>query len=71
MEFTWLAVSLDGAIAQLNANGYVRGFSQVEVKKPDLPGIADDPVYVFTCPWERAKVAISANNGAFLWYQMF
>jgi len=71
MEFTWLAVTLDAAIARLNANGYVRGFSQVEVKKPDVPGLSDESVYIFTCPWERTKVAISANNGAFVWYQMF
>ncbi|BDU71400.1 hypothetical protein [Mesoterricola silvestris] len=71
MENTWVAVNLDSAIAGLNANGYVRGFSQVETKRPDAPGYPDELVYVFTCPWERAKVAISGNTGALAWYQMY
>ncbi len=71
MEFTWVALSLDAAIASLNANGYVRGFSQVETKRPDGQGYPDELVYVFTCPWERAKVAISGNTGALAWYQMY
>ena len=71
MEFTWVAVSLDSAIANLNLNGYVRGFSQVETKRPDAPSYPDELVYVFTCPWERAKVAISGNTGALAWYQMY
>lgn len=71
LEETWFATSLDGAIATLNANGYVRGFSQVEVKRPDLAGCPDDCVCVFTCPWERARVAISTTTGALLWYQSF
>lgn len=71
MEFTWVAVSLDAAIANLNLHGYVRGFSQVETKRPDANGYPDELVYVFTCPWERAKVAISGNTGALAWYQMY
>jgi hypothetical protein len=71
MESAWLAVSLDGAIAQLNANGYSRGFSEVSVKRIDQPNITDEPAYVFTCPWERTKVAISCTTGNFIWYQMF
>jgi len=71
MADTWLAIPLDGAIAQLNANGYVRGFSQVATVRPDKPGYPDDLVYVFTCPWERTKVAISATSGALAWYQVY
>jgi len=67
LEFTWAAVSLDSAIAGLNANGYVRGFSSVELMRPDLPGWPDDYVYVFTCPWERREVAISCQTGAMTW----
>ncbi len=71
LEATWLAVNLDAAIGQLNANGYVRGFSLVAVKRPQVPGISDEPVYVFTCPWERQEVAISAATGAMVWIQQF
>jgi hypothetical protein len=71
LENTWFAISLDGAIGQLNAQGYVRGFSKVEVKWPDATGFLDEPVYIFKCPWERADVAISVVTGALVWYQMF
>jgi|GEM_PF-1151237 len=71
MESTWMALSLDAAIAHLNTQGYQRGFSKVEVKRPDAPGIPGELVYVFTCPWERANVAISASTGAMVWLQMF
>jgi len=71
LENTWLAVSLDGAIAQLNALGYVRGFSKVETRRPNNPGWPDELVYIFECPWERTNVAISCNTGAAVWTQMF
>jgi hypothetical protein len=71
LEATWFALNLDAAIAQLNANGYIRGFSEVSVRRPDGLGIPDEPVYVFTCPWERTIVAISTNTGAVIWYQQF
>ena len=71
MDNMWLPLPLDGAIAALNTSGYVRGFSQVEVKRPDLPGCPDGLVYVFTCPWERTRVAISCATGAVSWYQMY
>jgi hypothetical protein len=67
LEFTWVAVPLDGAIANLNANGYVRGFSSVEMLRPDMANWPDDYVYVFTCPWERREVAISCQTGAMVW----
>jgi hypothetical protein len=67
LEFTWVAVSLDGAIASLNASGYVRGFSSVEMVRPGLANWPDDYVYVFTCPWERREVAISCQSGAMAW----
>ena len=71
LEDTWVAVTLDSAIAQLNALGYVRGFAGVELKRPDLPGLPADLVYVFDCPWERTYVAISGNTGAEVWYQVY
>jgi hypothetical protein len=67
LEYTWVAVSLDQAIANLNSNGYVRGFSSVEVKRPDQAGLPQDLVYVFNCPWERQQVAISGQTGALTW----
>jgi len=67
LEDTWVAVSLDNAILNLNANGYIRGFSGVSMQRPDLPNWPDEYVYVFTCPWERRKVAISCQTGALTW----
>jgi len=67
LEYTWVAVSLDQAIANLNSNGYVRGFSSLQVERPQQPGLPDDLVYVFNCPWERQKVAISGQTGAMTW----
>ena len=67
LDFTWAAVTLDNAIRNLNANGYIRGFSSVELQRPDLPNWPDDYVYVFTCPWERQEVAISCQTGALTW----
>ena len=71
LENTWLAITLDGAIAQLNANGYSRGFSQVETLRPDLAGYPEETVYVFTCPPERTEVAISASTGALTWHRIY
>jgi len=71
LEDLWVAVTLDAAIAQLNGLGYVRGFSEVELRRPDLPGVPAEPVYVFNCPWERTYVAISGNTGAMTWYQVY
>ena len=67
LEFTWVAVPLDTAIQNLNAGGFVRGFSSVEVLRPDLAQWPDDMVYLFNCPWERREVAISTQTGAMLW----
>ena len=67
LEFTWVAVSLDNAILNLNANGYIRGFSSVELQRPNLANWPDDFVYVFNCPWERREVAISCQTGALTW----
>jgi len=67
LENTWVAIPLDGAIQNLNANGYVQGFSSVELVRPDRPNLPDDMAYVFTCPWERRVVAISSQTGALAW----
>jgi hypothetical protein len=67
LEYTWVAVSLDNAIASLNANGYLQGFTSVELVRPDLPNWPDDFVYVFNCPMERREVGISCQTGALAW----
>jgi hypothetical protein len=67
LEYTWVAVPLDTAINQLNLNGYVQGFTKVEVLRPDLPGWSDEMVYLFNCPLERREVAISCQTGALAW----
>jgi hypothetical protein len=67
LQYTWVAASLDTAILNLNANGYVRGFSSVALMRPDLPNFPDEFVYVFNCPWERREVAISCQTGALAW----
>jgi len=71
LEYTWVAVSLDNAILNLNANGYIRGFASVALIRPDNPHVSDDFVYVFNCPWERRNVAISCQNGALLWTEAY
>lgn len=71
LEDTWFATTLDGAIHMLNAYGYVRGFSQVETRHPELPEYPDETVYVFNCPWERSLVAISTSTGLLSWYQVY
>jgi hypothetical protein len=67
LEYTWVAVSLDNAIANLNTNGYVQGFTSVELVRPDLPNWPDDFVYLFNCPLERREVGISCQTGALAW----
>jgi hypothetical protein len=69
LEFTWIAVPLDTAIAQLNNLGYIRGFSSVSLERPASPQLPDEYVYIFNCPWERTLVAISTQTGAFTWSQ--
>ncbi|BDU75642.1 hypothetical protein [Mesoterricola sediminis] len=71
IQDTWLAVNLDAAVNALVSHGYTRGFSQVEILRPDRTGFSDELVYLFTCPWERTRVAISASTGAYVWYQAY
>jgi hypothetical protein len=71
LEHTWVAVSLDTAIQNLNANGYVRGFSSVGLVRPDSPRFPKEFVYVFNCPWDRTKVAISCQTGALTWTEQY
>jgi hypothetical protein len=67
LEYTWAAVTLDSAIANLNANGYIRGFTSVQLERPDDANVPDAFVYVFDCPLERRRVAISCQTGALAW----
>jgi len=71
LDYTWMAVSLDSAVASLNASGYVRGFTAVSIMRPDRPNWPDDLVYVFSCPFERQDVAISCQTGTLAWTYPF
>ncbi len=71
LEFTWVAVTVDQAIQALNQQGYVRGFSDVKLMRPDAPNIPDGYVYIFNCPWERTLVAVSAASGQVTWWEQF
>ena len=71
LEYTWVAVPLESAILYLNANGYIRGFSSVALVRPDAPRYPDEFVYLFNCPWERTRVAISCQSGAMVWTEMY
>jgi len=67
LENTWVGISLEDAIDQLKATGYVRGFSRVTLARPVNPAVPDEMVYVFDCPWERTQVAISTQTGELTW----
>lgn len=67
LENTWVAASLDAAVAGLNAAGYTRGFTSVSIERPDLAGWPDDLVYVFDCPLERRQVGVSCQTGQVTW----
>jgi len=71
LESTWIAATLEQAISALNAQGYVRGFSEVKLMRPDRQGIPDGFVYIFNCPWERTLVAISAASGQASWLEQY
>ena len=71
LEYTWAAVSVGQAIQALNQQGYVRGFSDVKLVRPDAPNTPDGYVYLFNCPWERTLVAVSAASGAVTWLEQY
>jgi hypothetical protein len=67
LEFTWIAVPLNDAIQRLNGLGYIRGFATVTLMRPADPRLPSEYVYVFDCPWERARVALSTQTGDLVW----
>lgn len=71
VEYAWIAISLDDAIRQLNYNGYARGFSTVTLVRPADNKYPDEYVYVFDCPWERTRVALSSQTGALTWTERY
>jgi hypothetical protein len=71
LQDTWIAATLEQAIQSLNNQGYVRGFSEVRLERPDSKVIPDGFVYIFTCPWERTRVAVSAANGEVNWLEQY
>lgn len=71
VEYAWIAISLDDAIRQLNYNGYARGFATVTLVRPADNKYPDEYVYVFDCPWERTRVALSSQTGALTWTEHY
>jgi len=67
IEHAWIAVSLDEAIAALKKEGYDHGFEKVTLMRPMHPALPDEFVYIFQCPVEKTKVAISTQTGALMW----
>jgi hypothetical protein len=67
LEHAWINVSLENAIRQLTFAGYQRGFSSVTLMRPANPQVPDEFVYIFDCPWERTRVAISCQTGELVW----
>jgi len=67
IEHAWIAVGLDEAIAELKKQGYTHGFERVTLMRPMHPALPNEFVYIFQCPVERTKVAISTQTGAFMW----
>jgi hypothetical protein len=71
LQWAWFALSLDDAVAQLNREGYTRGFSSVTLVRPMHPHISDECTFVFRCPPDHAYVGISAETGEKLWTESF
>jgi len=71
IQWVWLAVSLDDAIAQLNRLGYTRGFASLTIMRPLHPRYPDECTFVFKCPLDHQFVGISAQTGKKLWTEPF
>ena len=67
LEYTWIAISLDDALAQVKAHGYSGKFNRVTLMRPMNPRIPDEYVYIFECPADNARVAISTQTGDLMW----
>jgi hypothetical protein len=71
LEWTWIAISLDEAVAQLNRQGFTRGFSSLTLQRPLNPRFPDEATFVFKCPADHAFVGLSALTGQKLWTEAF
>jgi len=67
LEHTWVGIPLEDAIDALRNAGFNRGFDQVTLTRPDNSLVPDEYVYIFDCPFERFKVAISTQTGELAW----
>jgi hypothetical protein len=67
LEFTWIAISMDDAIAELKKHGYTHGFRKVTLMRPMNPNIPDEYVYIFECPLDHRNVAVSTQSGELSW----
>jgi len=71
LEYTWIAISLDDALAQVKAHGYSGTFEKVTLMRPMNPSIPDEYVYIFDCPADHVRVAISTQTGALMWTEKY
>ena len=71
MEWVWIAISLDEAVARLNGLGFTRGFTSLTLLRPLHPGLSDECTFVFKCPADGFYVGISAQTGQELWREAF
>ena len=71
LEWVWITISLDEAVARLNRLGFTRGFTSLTVMRPLHPGLPDECTFVFKCPRDCFYVGISAQTGQELWREAF
>ncbi|MDR3670584.1 MAG: hypothetical protein P4L36_07060 [Holophaga sp.] len=71
LQWVWIAVSLDDAVAELKRLGYTHGFTTLTVMRPMHPRLPDECTFVFKCPPDQVFVGISAQTGRELWTEPF
>ena len=71
LQWIWIAIGLDQAIARLNQEGYTRGFCNLTIFRPLHPRYPDECTFVFKCPLDGAFVGISGQTGKKLWTEPF
>jgi hypothetical protein len=71
LEWVWITVTLDAAVAQLRCQGFIRGFTSMTLMRPLYFRYPDECTYVFKCALDHAYVGISAETGQFLWAEPY
>jgi hypothetical protein len=67
LEWVWITISLDDAVARLDRLGFTHGFSSLTIERPLHPQLSDECTYIFRCDADHAYVGISGQTGSFLW----